>query len=60
MVVQDCVSTHDRVMLKAVSCDRLSQVLHLVDSYSVVGVDEGQFFPDVSPPCGPPVTYSPC
>lgn len=44
---QDCVSTHDRVMLKAVSCDHLSQVLHLVGDYSVIGVDEGQFFPDV-------------
>lgn len=44
---QDCVSTHDRVMLKAVSCDRLAQAMELVEGHSVVGVDEGQFFPDV-------------
>ena len=45
------MSTHDRVMLKAVSCDRLAQAMDLVGAHSVVGVDEGQFFPDVrSPP----------
>ena len=34
-------------MLKAVSCDTLEQVSDLVGEYGVIGIDEGQFFPDV-------------
>jgi thymidine kinase len=40
------VSTHDRLMLPAVACERLSDVSNWCD-YDVVGVDEGQFFPDL-------------
>jgi len=47
---QDCVSTHDKVMGKAVSCDTLAQVAELTAKFDVIGVDEGQFFPDVR--CG--------
>ena len=46
-VAQDCVATHDRVMLKAVSCWHLSEVAHLVSEFTVIGIDEGQFFEDV-------------
>lgn len=44
---QDCVSTHDKQMLFATSCARLAEVGDLWQGYDVIGVDEGQFFPDL-------------
>ena len=44
----ECASTHDRQKCAAVGCTRLSElsVDSLVD-LDVIGIDEGQFFPDV-------------
>lgn len=41
------LSTHDRQMMPAVSASRLEEVMDRIDGYDVIGVDEGQFFPDV-------------
>lgn len=46
---QDCVATHDKMTVQAVSCGHLAEVKHMIDDYDVIGVDEGQFFEDVSP-----------
>lgn len=44
----DDASTHDKVTIPAHSASRLSDVpQELVDSMDVIGIDEGQFFPDV-------------
>jgi len=43
----DKLSTHDRQMMPAVSASRLEEVIDRIDGYDVIGVDEGQFFPDV-------------
>lgn len=43
----DGVATHDRQTFKAISCSRLQDVVNIAVKYEVVGVDEGQFFPDV-------------
>jgi hypothetical protein len=45
--VQDCVATHDQQMLKATPCERLSELGAVWREYDVVGIDEGQFFPDL-------------
>ncbi len=37
--------THDRAELKAQSAYRLSEAENAAHSYSVIGIDEGQFFP---------------
>lgn len=39
------VITHDRSEMKAKSVERLSQVENAAHAYSVIGIDEGQFFP---------------
>lgn len=44
---KNCVATHDRQTLAAWSCAKLNDVAHEVLRYDVVGVDEGQFFPDL-------------
>lgn len=41
------VSTHDRQTYQAVSCSKLSDVMQIAIKYEVIGVDEGQFFPDI-------------
>eukprot|EP00048_Salpingoeca_helianthica_P017586 m.238016 g.238016 ORF g.238016 m.238016 type:complete len:215 (-) comp21530_c0_seq1:292-936(-) len=48
---QEGVSTHDRQVSEAVACSRLSEVQELAMKYGVIGIDEGQFFPDVVPFC---------
>lgn len=40
------VATHDRQTSPAISCMQLSAVKEQVKAYEVIGVDEGQFFPD--------------
>eukprot|EP00948_MAST-09A_sp_MAST-9A-sp1_P001959 g1959.t1 len=42
------LSTHDRQMVEAISCSTLDQVpLELLKKTDVIGIDEGQFFPDL-------------
>jgi len=43
---KDDVSTHDMQKAKAISCSNLASIKSKVMSYEVIGVDEGQFFPD--------------
>jgi thymidine kinase len=44
---EEMLSTHDRVMMEAVSCSVLSEVLNVVQHVNVIGIDEGQFYPDL-------------
>lgn len=41
------IATHDRQTLPAVPADKLDDVATLAENFEVIGVDEGQFFPDV-------------
>eukprot|EP01126_Amoeba_proteus_P014010 TRINITY_DN1604_c0_g1_i3.p1 TRINITY_DN1604_c0_g1~~TRINITY_DN1604_c0_g1_i3.p1 ORF type:complete len:237 (+),score=42.86 TRINITY_DN1604_c0_g1_i3:92-802(+) len=43
----ESVSTHDRILWKAHPCGTLSDVEQEAVSYDVIGIDEGQFFPDI-------------
>jgi len=43
----DKVSTHDYIMHDAFACSELMPNFHLTFQYDVIGVDEGQFFPDI-------------
>ena len=42
------ISTHDHQTMQAVACLQLEHLLkgNLADQFSVIGIDEGQFFPD--------------
>ncbi|XP_059509527.1 thymidine kinase, cytosolic [Stegostoma tigrinum] len=40
------LSTHDRSTMQAVPATKLSEVTQEALKYSVIGIDEGQFFPD--------------
>ena len=47
---EEAISTHDKVMIPAVSSTSLNElknVYKIGDDYDVIGIDEGQFFPDV-------------
>jgi len=44
-------STHDKVKCKAVPVLTMAEADALVSQYDVVGVEEGQFFPDLVPYC---------
>jgi hypothetical protein len=57
---EDCVSTHDRVEMAATSSAKLADVTARVESYDVIGVDEGQFFPDVVTFCEAQAVRCPC
>lgn len=41
------VSTHDKIVWNAVPCAVLEKVKDIAMKYDVIGIDEGQFFPDV-------------
>ncbi|KZS14802.1 Thymidine kinase [Daphnia magna] len=41
------VATHDHQSRAAVAATALSSITHLANNCSVIGIDEGQFFPDV-------------
>ena len=46
----DAIATHDRQMLQAVNATKLNDLkskFNIVEDYDVIGIDEGQFFPDI-------------
>jgi len=47
----DCVSTHDKTMRKAVKATKLEQIRAEALKYTIIGIDEGQFFDDLVPFC---------
>lgn len=44
---QESIATHDDQTLKALSVDKLKDIKVNFDDYDVIGIDEGQFFPDI-------------
>jgi thymidine kinase len=45
------IATHCGQTLPAVAADRLSELHHTAGQFDVIGIDEGQFFPDVASWC---------
>ncbi len=41
------IATHDLRLTEAVPCERIAEIAPMLGEYSVIGIDEGQFFPDV-------------
>ena len=46
-LVQGSVSTHDMQMEAAIPCGMLADIGDAWKEYDVIGIDEGQFFPDL-------------
>ena len=47
---EESIATHDKQMLEAVSASKLYDLCskyNIHDDYDVIGIDEGQFFPDI-------------
>ncbi|XP_005098053.1 thymidine kinase, cytosolic [Aplysia californica] len=44
---KDGIATHDRQVLPAVSADRLADLQSEALKHDIIGIDEGQFFPDI-------------
>jgi thymidine kinase len=44
---KDNLATHDRMEWVAQPATTLREVLHVAQDYDVIGIDEGQFFPDI-------------
>lgn len=40
-------TTHDAQVRRSISTHMLADVLHLVSAFDIIGVDEGQFYPDL-------------
>ncbi len=53
------IATHDHHLIKAFPCTKLEEVQPLLMKYNVIGIDEGQFFPDVIPTPLPARSSSP-
>ncbi|AWN82236.1 Thymidine kinase [Candidatus Cardinium hertigii] len=45
----DMATTHDRVHREAFSTLRIKDVYNSIINYDIIGIDEGQFFPDIVP-----------
>jgi len=43
----ESIATHDQQTLKAISTDKLKDLKVNLEDYDVIGIDEGQFFPDI-------------
>jgi thymidine kinase len=41
------LSTHDKVFVEAMPVQTLEEVRPFLNEYDVIGIDEGQFYPDV-------------
>jgi len=44
---QTCVATHDQQSVPAEAVSRLIELSDSIDDYDVIGIDEGQFYPDI-------------
>ncbi|KUF97875.1 pre-mRNA 3' end processing protein [Phytophthora nicotianae] len=44
---EEMLSTHDKVFVEAMPVQTLAEVRPFLNEYDVIGIDEGQFYPDV-------------